>query len=488
MSINETTREQWAVAVNTMMQNCIHVTAYSIQNAERDMRQQSQDAIRDFARSVGMIGSVASALSKRDCASVYNVAVKSAASSSPDALKSMLQRMEADYLMRNIGSLSGGSYTPPAGGSYTPTASAIERYRATYRQEPVNPATTSADLSEYVKRPEARRIAETVLVEAGDDLCKQAAKAAHDAAQQVINGFKASEPVTLVIERPNMPDYPVGLVHRMTPLIIKALAAGENVYLHGPAGSGKTTVAQKAAQVFNLQFYFAAKVESEYLLLGFRDARGETVRTQFREAYENGGLFLFDELDGSSPAAIVALNAALANGVCPFPDGIVNRHADFKCIAAGNTKLRGATGAYTGRSQLDAASIDRFVFIEFNYDEAMEYELASHKGWCAYVQAVRKAVKARSMDDDILITPRATISGCNLILAGFDAETVKRMTVFKGLDADTIGQIEYNCVATFTDEDIAPSGVSEPTDEELADEHARTIEEAHSPFEGVDLI
>lgn len=463
MSINETTREQWAVAVNAMMQNCIHVTAYSIQNAERDMRIQSQEAIHDFARSVGMIGSVASSLSKRDCASIYNVAVKSAASSSPDALKSMLQRMEADYLMRSIGSLSGGSYTPPA-----------TRYPATY-VSPASPAPASVDLSEYVKRPEARRIAETVLADAGDDLCKQAAKAAHDAAQQVINGFKASEPVTLIIERPNMPDYPVGLVHRMTPLIIKALAAGENVYLHGPAGSGKTTVAQKAAQVFNLQFYFAAKVESEYLLLGFRDARGETVRTQFREAYEHGGLFLFDELDGSSPAAIVALNAALANGVCPFPDGIVNRHPDFKCIAAGNTKLRGATGAYTGRSQLDAASIDRFVFIEFNYDEAMEYELASHKGWCAYVQAVRKAVKARSMDDDILITPRATISGCNLILAGFDAETVKRMTVFKGLDDDTIEQIEYGCVATFTDKDIAP--VQEPTDEE-----------AHSPFEGVELI
>lgn len=239
---------------------------------------------------------------------------------------------------------------------------------------------------------------------------------------------------------PEVPAAPLGLVHKKTPMIIKALASGVNVYMHGPAGSGKTTVARKCAEAFQLEFYFAAKVESEYMLLGFKDAKGETVRTQFRDAYEHGGVFLFDEMDASSASAVVALNAALANGVCPFPDGIVHRHARFYAIGAGNTKLTGATRAYQGRNQLDAASIDRFAFIEFGYDDELERALATDQGWCKYVQAVRAAVAERGLNH--LVTPRATYDGCRLLADGFDWAEVASMCIYKGLDADTIKQVE----------------------------------------------
>ena len=254
--------------------------------------------------------------------------------------------------------------------------------------------------------------------------------------------IEALAPVRLEVKSPASAE-PVALghVHKAMPRIVRALGAGLNVYLHGPAGSGKTTAGRKCAEAFGVPFYTAAKVESEYLLLGFKDARGETVRTQFRDAYENGGVFLFDELDASAPGAVVALNMALANGICPFPDGNVKRHEKFYCIAAGNTKLTGATRQYAGRSQLDAASVDRFYFIEFGYDEALELALAPNKAWARHVQAVRAAFAARGIDH--LVTPRATLDGCKALEAGDTWEEAEEACIFKGLDPDTVDQVRH---------------------------------------------
>lgn len=256
----------------------------------------------------------------------------------------------------------------------------------------------------------------------------------------VREALAAQTAVHLIVQTPSTPlPVALGLVHRETPRIIKALNAGLNVYLHGPAGSGKTTVGQKCAEAFGLPFYTAAKVESEYLLLGFRDAKGDVVRTPFREAYEHGGVFLFDELDGSSPGAVVALNMALANGMCPFPDGLIARHPDFKVIAAGNTTLTGGNRQYAGRMQMDGASIDRFFFIRFGYDEALETELAQDKAWCEYVQAIRAAVAERGMSH--LVTPRATFDGCKALAAGLTWEEAEEGALFKGLDAEAADEL-----------------------------------------------
>ena len=296
-------------------------------------------------------------------------------------------------------------------------------------------ATRFMDIESRIKRDndQLRTNLTETLVKVTDALPGEVRRLAEEA-------FKALKPVTLHIVIAGKPPVAAGLVHRDTPKLIKMLAAGVNVYLHGPAGSGKTTAGQKCADAFGLPFYFAAKVESEYMLLGFKDARGETVRTQFREAYEHGGVFLFDEMDGSSPSAIVALNAALANGICPFPDGVVTKHENFKCIGAGNTKLTGATREYVGRNQLDAASVDRFAFLEWLYDEALEGALATNSLWCKYVQSARSAVKERALKH--LVTPRATYDGCKLLEGGLTWEETEGAVLWKGLDADTVSALK----------------------------------------------
>lgn len=118
------------------------------------------------------------------------------------------------------------------------------------------------------------------------------------------------------------------------------------------------------------------KIAFVILMAEFGKIAGHVVRTQFREAYENGGVFLLDEVDASDPDALTASNSALSNGMAAFPDALVRKHEDFVAIAAGNTFGSGADRQYVGRNQLDAATLDRFTVFEVDYDEMLELEIS----------------------------------------------------------------------------------------------------------------
>lgn len=286
-------------------------------------------------------------------------------------------------------------------------------------------------------RKEASAMADYIAMDRLDGAMAAIEKAAHDAATKALESLA---PTRLEVKLPKAASVNLGTVHYNQARLIRMLGAGCNVYLYGPAGSGKTTAAQKCAEAFKLPFYFTGKIDSEYLLLGFKNAQGETVRTPFREAYEHGGVFLFDEVDRSAPNAFTALNAALANGVCSFPDGVVKMHKDFKCIAAGNTRMSGADNTYTAGQQQDGASIDRFAFLEWLYDESLELSLASNKGWCRYVQAVRAEIAQRGINH--LVTPRATFDGCKLLACGDTWDEAASACIWKGLDPATVAAID----------------------------------------------
>jgi MoxR-like ATPase len=183
----------------------------------------------------------------------------------------------------------------------------------------------------------------------------------------------------------------------------------------------------------------AAKVQSEFALLGYMNAAGNYVATPFRLAYEFGGCFLFDEMDASAAAALTAFNAALANGHCPFPDGLIKRHPDFIAIGAGNTMGSGANRMYVGRTQIDAATLDRFAFLNIEYDLALERALTPNQQWCSYVQAIRNEVEARNIRH--IVSPRASINGSAMIAEGETWQEAANAIVFKGLDAETVQRL-----------------------------------------------
>lgn len=237
-----------------------------------------------------------------------------------------------------------------------------------------------------------------------------------------------------------LPSVKVGVAHRSLPDILMAVVAGTSPFLVGPAGSGKTTLASQIADVLKRKFYMEARVTSEFKMLGFIDAHGHTVRTQFREAYEHGGVFLFDEVDASDPDALTAFNAALANGQCAFPDALINVHKDFVAIAAGNTFGRGADRQYVGRNQLDAATLDRFAVFEIDYDEALERQLCGDAEWCKRVQRVRRAIDEEKVRH--IVSPRASLAGAKLLAAGMARDKVEEAVIWKGLDESNRSRVQ----------------------------------------------
>jgi cobaltochelatase CobS len=210
-----------------------------------------------------------------------------------------------------------------------------------------------------------------------------------------------------------------------------------NVWIAGPTGSGKTHAAEQAANALGVPFYFNGALSMSHELLGFVDAAGNYHGTPFRQAFEHGGVYLFDECDASDNAALLALNAALANGVCAFPDNAlpVKRHADFICIGAANTFGQGATAEFIGRAKLDAAFLSRFpVKFAWGYDVAIEQAVYGNADWAKRVQAAR--ARAQSAGVKIVIDPRHTQGGAALLAAGMKPDRVAELTYLAGLTAD----------------------------------------------------
>lgn len=245
---------------------------------------------------------------------------------------------------------------------------------------------------------------------------------------------------------PELPPVDVGIQHHRFETLLKACSARMadghrlNVWLAGPAGSGKTTAAKMVAKALGLQFVFNGAVSTQFELTGFVTANGMTVRTPFRDAWENGGVYLFDEIDGSNPNAVTAFNAALANGCFAFPDGMVDRHPDCIVIAGANTSGNGATHEYVGRMKQDKAFLDRFVEIDWPIDEKLETAITPNAAWVQRVQGVRRRVADRGIKGH-MVTPRASQYGAALLAAGIDMQTVERMTLKKGLAEDAWTQI-----------------------------------------------
>lgn len=256
-----------------------------------------------------------------------------------------------------------------------------------------------------------------------------------EALKAQIEEIKSRKPLDLIVQVNDAEKVDVGLQHNQFPTLLKILASKLNVYLVGPSGSGKTHAAAQCAKALGVPFHFTGAVASEFKLTGFIDAQGKIVSTEFRKAYEKGGVFLFDELDASYPQAVLAFNAALANDFMDFPDKRVERHKDFYCIAAANTYGQGADRQYIGRNQLDAASLDRFAFVNWDYDEKLERALAKNDKWVDQVQLIRDI--ARKLKVRHVISPRASIFGAQLLSNGLDQETVEKVVIWKGTDNAT---------------------------------------------------
>jgi MoxR-like ATPase len=232
---------------------------------------------------------------------------------------------------------------------------------------------------------------------------------------------------------------------------LSVLMSGDNLFMVGPPGTGKTTLTKQLAKALGVdrRFISCSPDMSTTRLAGYMHATGGYVSTGCRDAFETGKLFLLDEGDKGNPGVLAWTHTALENGECEFPDAIVERHENnYWCVAA-NTYGRGATTNYIGSNKMDDAFIDRFSFVPLDIDEELEEaltvaQLADNRAlaieWLTKVRGWR--ANAESSNLSFLITPRASIRGAALIRQGMSFERVAELRVWKGIKAETRAKIE----------------------------------------------
>lgn len=229
--------------------------------------------------------------------------------------------------------------------------------------------------------------------------------------------------------------------------VIKAITSAErnskNIMLSGTVGSGKTTLCSQVADKLGLDFYpySLCQQTTKSDLVGFIDAGGSYRASALRIAFEKGGLVLLDEMDASNPNVLSIINNMLSNEQFYFPDGLVKKNEDFKCICAMNSNGRGSEIIYTKSQRLDASTLDRFVFIKIDIDEDLERKLTDNDNWYKRVLKFREVIKT-VCNDDVVIGSRAMYDGADLLEAGFSQSDVEDMVIFKGIDEDVVDTIK----------------------------------------------
>jgi cobaltochelatase CobS len=172
--------------------------------------------------------------------------------------------------------------------------------------------------------------------------------------------------------------------------VLDLAKARMNILLVGPAGCGKTHLAKLIAETLDLEFgaINCTSGMSEAHLTGrsipnISTGKSRFQTTDFLRLYENGGVFLMDEIDAADSNLMLIINTAIANGYCNVPNRPEKpqaiRHPNFVLIATANTYGRGADRVYAGRNQLDEASLDRFRIgtVEMDFDRAVEMSFAT---------------------------------------------------------------------------------------------------------------
>lgn len=242
-----------------------------------------------------------------------------------------------------------------------------------------------------------------------------------------------------------------GLVCDKFDTMLKTLSNGIHLYLYGPSGTGKSYAAAQLANALGYStdnedklFMTVAKISYAEQLTGYMNAAGVFVPGSLYKAMKAGALLFIDEIDASDANALVALNAAIADGCYTFPNlEFVRAKAGFGIIAAGNTTGNGADNLYTGRTCLDASTKDRIAYFKIDYNEQIELaNAAGNNELVAFVHDVRNAAKACAID--LVCSYRAIRNIATMEKAGIDRRDLIDSYILKGMDKEDASRLARN--------------------------------------------
>lgn len=237
------------------------------------------------------------------------------------------------------------------------------------------------------------------------------------------------------------------LHHEVMPEVVKLLNADVPVWLQGPPGTSKSTIAIQAAEALELPLHamscHEAMTRSD--MFGYTDANGTDHRSPLWDAYENGGVLLLDEIDNGNANILAALNSALSNGHCTFAGRTYQKHDKFKVVATANTAGLGPEAGFIGRMGVDLATLDRFVSLHVPIDEKLETAIVKAILPKGYSDVLKKVRKLRKLVDSrgirTVVSPRTSIHTARMLKAGVSLANSLRRTAFKGMDEGTVSSL-----------------------------------------------
>ena len=117
------------------------------------------------------------------------------------------------------------------------------------------------------------------------------------------------------------------------------------------------------------------------------------------------------------------------------------KHTDSVFIAACNTFGLGANAKYVGRNRLDAATLNRFIKLDWGYDPALERIQVGDDKWTKITQAVRD--KVDSMGIEIVISPRNGQNAVMMERTGlFSKDEIFTIAFRDGMEEDSWNQVK----------------------------------------------
>jgi hypothetical protein len=248
-----------------------------------------------------------------------------------------------------------------------------------------------------------------------------------------------------------------GIFHKQFDKLTKLVAAGQHCYLPGPPGTGKSHAAEQVASVLDWRFASISlgPTTPESRLWGGMDAHGKFFEPPLvrlaRHAMDNpesGAVYCLDELDNGHAGIIATLNSAMANGWFTAPNGdVITVGKNFVIVGAANTFGTGPTAEFAGRNKLDAATLDRFAYLPWDTDLAVEKALVlqyldtqSARAWLEVWRTCRKNAKDHGLR--VFVTMRGCVNGARLIASGLDASDVLDMVLLNKLPEDQARKVK----------------------------------------------
>jgi cobaltochelatase CobS len=158
---------------------------------------------------------------------------------------------------------------------------------------------------------------------------------------------------------------------------------GENIFIYGPNGCGKTALIEELAVIINQPY---VRIQSNRKLT-IEDFVGQNALdlvdgkqvTKWKDgvlpqAMRNGWWLVVDEFCGADAGIMLRLQAVLEGKALVLTENggeVIPRHQKFRIIATDNTNGRGDNaGLYAGTNVMNEATLDRFgVVIKFDYPD-----------------------------------------------------------------------------------------------------------------------